>query len=304
MGGPRMILRLVLSLLCMAAIAFPTRSAQAADRAASSCLPRALEQPAQQLDAIERDRLALSLLPCLGDPDPQIRDTLAFGTLSSLLRDSLLSTAARDSMRAELVRQLRAPADADGFRHPFVVLALSELVRADRLAPAMDMAQRQEIVGLATQYLRSLTDYRGFVSGEGWRHGVAHGADLALQLLVHDGVDPSQSSLLLDALATQIAPPGEIAYVHGEPERFARAVFFAHSRGLLPPTFWESWFNRVSEPAPLANWEESFRSTRGLARRHNTIGFLTMLHYFALTQDDPNSRRLAALIEAALKRVL
>lgn len=103
------------------------------------------------------------------------------------------------------------------------------------------------------------------------------------QTRVHEQpVQQPQSSTLPEALATQIAPPGEMSYVRGEPERFARAVYFAHRQGLLPPTLWESWFNRVSEPAPLASWEESLRSTRGLAKRHNTLGFLTMLNYFAL----------------------
>jgi hypothetical protein len=46
------------------------------------------------------------------------------------------------------------------------------------------------------------------------------------------------------------------------------------------------------------------RAARGLAERHNTLGFLTMLHYFALTQEDPGGRCLAGRIYAALKRLL
>jgi hypothetical protein len=49
-------------------------------------------------------------------------------------------------------------------------------------------------------------DYRGFDTAEGWRHGVAHGADLALQLVLNPAVDKPQIERLLAAVGRQVAP--------------------------------------------------------------------------------------------------
>jgi hypothetical protein len=72
-----------------------------------------------------------------------------------------------------------------------------------------------------------------------------------------------------------------VAYVHGEPERLARAVFFLHRRELLEDAWWDRWFERLASPTPLPDWRAAERSERGLARRHNLLGFLHALAHAA-----------------------
>ena len=38
------------------------------------------------------------------------------------------------------------------------------------------------------------------------------------------------------------------------------------------------WLARLMAPAPMADWSEAYRSEAGLARRHNTRGFLLALY--------------------------
>jgi hypothetical protein len=108
----------------------------------------------------------------------------------------------------------------------------------------------------------------------------------------------------MEAVATQIAPKGRVFYTFGEPERLARAVTFAYRRGLLDASFWESWFAPLANPAPLPDWRSAFLSVEGLARRHNSVGFLHALSFAGRSSGDEAGRAIAALADKAASRIL
>ena len=81
----------------------------------------------------ERNRIALLLPQCLGDPDPAMRDGIAFEALYTWMRASALQPATIRTLAARLTPELRAADDAAGFRKPFVALVLAEVARADRV---------------------------------------------------------------------------------------------------------------------------------------------------------------------------
>lgn len=253
--------------------------------------------------AEERNLLALRLLGCLDDPDPVIRDGVVFEALSTWLRGRALSSATINALEASLGSTLRGGKDAAGFRLPFAALILSEVARADRIEPVFTDAVRADLVELAAASLIRVDDYRGFHPTEGWRHGVAHGSDLVLQLALNPRVGAPGLRRLMEATATQIAPRGEVFYTFGEPERLARAVVFAYRRGLLEPAFWEAWFESLASPKPLADWGSAFRSVEGLARRHNTLAFLHALSFAGRTAGDEAGKAIGALADRAAARI-
>jgi hypothetical protein len=250
-----------------------------------------------------RNTLAIALLGCTGDPDPAIRDGVAYAGLASWLRGKQLSPATVDALRAELLGQLQTADDADGFRKPFAALILAEVARSDRIEAVFTGAQREQLVQAAADYLGGVRDYRGFSAAEGWRHGVAHGSDLVLQLVLNPNVDAAQVQRMLTAVAAQVAPPGEIFYIYGEPERLARAAFYAHRRGDSSPAPWSAWLQRLVDPHPLAGWNEAWTSQAGLARRHNTLAFLQALHLAAAAAGDEQGAELAAQVMEAVRLV-
>ena len=130
----------------------------------------------------------------------------------------------------------------------------------------------------ATLYLQSVRDYRGFATGEGWRHGVAHSADLLMQLALNPAVDKGQLKRIASAVQTQIAPAAGHSYIFGESERLARPVLYAARRALLDAAWWQAWVQAVASPAPFATWDAAFESTAGLSRLHNTKAFLLALY--------------------------
>ncbi len=229
-------------------------------------------------DDAQRQALALALLPCLSHADPALRDGLAFEGLATLLHGKQLTATSQRTIYQSLLAQLSpAASDPAGFAKPFAALVLSEVARADRLAPFLSTAERAALLIAGTEYLSSVKDYRGFATGEGWRHAVAHAADLMLQLALNPAIDAAQLRRILLAVQSQIAPPGEHFYIYGEGDRLAGPVVSAARRGLLEASFWSGYIGTLASPAPLKSWDDAFASQTGLARLHNVKSFLRAL---------------------------
>jgi hypothetical protein len=252
-------------------------------------------------DLAARQSLALAITACLSHADPTIRDGIAFEALSVWLRAGDMPVTTVSRIRDALTPMLTA-SDPQGFRRPFAALALSEVARTDRIKPWMTADERQALVQAAAAYLTGIDDYRGFSDAEGWRHGVAHGADLILQLSLNAEVTKPQLDQLLAAVATQVSPRS-VSYHAGEPDRLARPVLFTAQRKLHTEAEWAAWFAQLSKPGPLASWGDAFKSEMGLARRHNLRAFLLALYASVRESEDPGVRMLLAPVQAALRQL-
>ena len=154
----------------------------------------------------------------------------------------------------------------------------------------MSPAQRQELVDQASNYLETVSYYRGFDPQVGWRHGVAHGADLAMQLTLNPALSRAQQLQLLRAIARQVAPVH--AYRFGEPQRLARPVLFIARRAELEQQDWQDWFAGLADPAPLPSWEAAWQDEDGLARRHNLRAFALEIYLNATLSEQPGIQAL------------
>lgn len=289
------------SALFAAAIAL---AACATSPASAQCLPAAGFDRAE-LDALKvaewqlpdnarRNALARTLAACVADPDPAVRDGIAFEAYSRWLRSRQLNNETMLWLADDLQARLTAP-EGSGFERPFAALVLSEVARADRIEAYMTPERRARLLDAAIAYFISVRDYRGFDQREGWRHGVAHGADVLLQLGLNPAFGRPELTRIRDALATQLAPE-EHFYTYGESERLARPIIFMAQRGVFTAEEWQEWL--VRETAVGA---DAFTSQRGLARRHNMMAFLNVLYMQArLSQSEADDVLLPGL-EAALR---
>ena len=247
-------------------------------------------------DAAAIDRL----LACLADPNPEIRDEGAFTLWSMGLRSRSLSPALMRYANARLQATMVQPDDAAGFRRPFAALALSEIARADRVEAFLTDAERHGLARAAAAYLRGVTGYRGFTAGEGWRHGIAHGADLMLQLALNPRLTRSDADLLLGAIAAQVAPSAPVSYVHGEPGRLARPVLYLAKRADIDDVAWAAWFKAL-HPDGSSRWKNAYADEAGLAAVHNTTAFAQAVYVSAAETQDAQVKRLAPLALDLLK---
>lgn len=274
-------------------------------------------------DDTARQNLALALQACLASPDPALRDEIGFDALSHWMRSAQLSPATLHTLRATQLAQLTQSAQsaqsaqpkpspaqasglgesggaASGFAQPFAALTLAEVARVDRKQAFLTPEQRQQLVSVATSWLAALRDYRGFDEKEGWRHGVAHGADLMLQLSLNPALDKPQMEAMLAAIAAQVAiGPDSHFYRYGEGERLMAPVFYLARRSEITASEWDAWFTRL-----LAPLKKGPTTQASLALRHNLSGFLLPL-YFSLQESDENLQKQKMLpwVVRSLKQI-
>jgi hypothetical protein len=253
------------------------------------------EQGYDIADPARRERFAIELVECLGDPDPQIRDGVAFEGFVTLLRGKQLRPEAIKSLLAIMTIELNSDdEDPLGFRKPFLALSLAEVARTDRIDQIFSETERNELVATSTNYMRSISDYRGFDEEEGWRHAVAHTADLQMQLTLNSSVTEEQLIRIRDSIATQVAPQGDHFYVYGENERLARPILFMASRDAFTEQQWIDWFTNLAVADPYENWSDVFSSQTGLAKLHNTRAFGEAVYVSAVASDQVGLRSVAA----------
>ncbi|MBU2894189.1 DUF2785 domain-containing protein [Colwellia sp. D2M02] len=237
-------------------------------------------------DNAQRNELALQLSQCLAHSDPTIRDSIAFSALSQWLRNDELDTPTRSSLFHTLIDVLITTKGTSALHKSFAVLTLSELARSDRKSSFLNNNQRELLIKSTTTYIISLDDYRGFDEIIGWRHGVAHSADLFMQLSLNPQTTKSQLDQMLMALTAKITADNNHFYIYGEPRRLARATLYILYRDLHSNEELKVWFNNVSSPAPFNQWGDVYISQPGLAKLHNTRAFISEL--FILSQESKN----------------
>ena len=244
------------------------------------------------MDTASRNNLLLSLPDCLENPDPAARDGYAFEILSLILRAGDQSEATLRTLKADLLARLAsATEDPNGFRGPFAALALAEVARTDRIAPWMSETERSDLIGAAHVYLETLTDYRGFSDTEGWRHGVAHTADLLMQLSLNPQLTKPQAKEILAAVALKAGTPDH-AYIFGESERLAAPVTYLAFKETFTAEEWSAWFLSLWPPGdPLR--EEAYKSETALTKLHNLRAFAQSVYINAVASNDDRMKPVA-----------
>ena len=276
---------------------------------AMACPPPGYDRPALQAlkengfavaDPARRRELAQALVGCLGNPDPELRDGIAFEALSQWMRADAFEAAQVGALRDRLYGLLDGP-EGEGYARPFAALVLSEVARTDRIKPWMSAAERAAMVDKAAAYVEGVRDYRGYDDVQGWRHGVAHGADWLMQLALNPALDRAQADRILAAVVAQAVPASGHAYVFGEPERLARPVLFVAQRGLHSDAEWAAWFAALVPR--IGDAKQAYRNVAWLARRHDLTGLLQNIYLQAGNSQDPKIRTLQPAVLAAIKAI-
>lgn len=244
------------------------------------------------LDAVRRREILNTLPACLESPDPAVRDGYAFEILSLILRGDGQNAETLRPLKADLLARLAgAGDDPNGFRGPFAALALAEVARTDRIEPWMSETERSNLISAAHTYLSSLKDYRGYSETEGWRHGVAHTADLLMQLSLNPELTKPQAGAILAAIALKVGTPDH-AYVFGESERLAAPVTYLAFKETFTAEEWSAWLLSLWPPEdPLR--ENPFKSEAALTKLHNLKAFTQSVYINAVASNDDRMKPVA-----------
>tara|TARA_R110000744_G_scaffold15549_3_gene43284 strand:+ start:999 stop:1955 length:957 start_codon:yes stop_codon:yes gene_type:complete len=236
---------------------------------------------------LERAELAMQLLHCLAIPQPEIRDGVAFTGLSNWLRGDRLSSEVHRLMFTTLIENFGIETDdKNGVYQPFVALVLSELARVDRKSPYLSSEQRDLLVSKSTAFMSNTNDYRGFDEVVGWRHNVAHTADIFLQLALNPTINKAHLTHMLNAIGEQVLANNAHFYTYGEPERLSTALLYILLKNQHSEQDWQNWLQNYITPTPLKSWQQAYTSQQGLAQLHNARAFLGAV--FASIADSNN----------------
>nr|WP_307855935.1 DUF2785 domain-containing protein [Nocardioides faecalis] len=250
------------------------------------------------------DDLTAQLTRMLGDPDPEVRDTLAYAFLATWTEHGVyddLLTGLGDGMCAGLTVGLGETDTDSVFRRSFSALVLAECIDRDtvvRRQPAdriLDWGDR-----LAGWYVRE-QDLRGFVPGKGWAHAAAHGADALGALARSPHLDVPELTVLLDVIADRVLAPGTPLLVHGEPDRIAHAVLEILLRDRVPLSILEPWVARLEMGARV----KPSRGEDPYLRTGNAQAVLRALYLqLAVSPRQPEVRSdLLLCVVASLRRI-
>jgi hypothetical protein len=196
--------------------------------------------------------LTAELTQMLGDPDPRVRDDLAYSTLAAWtgrgeFDDLLLGLG--DGMATGLRRGL-GESDTDSvFRRSFSALILGECIARDTERPLVPGGKVLEWGDRIATWILEEQDLRGYVPGKGWAHAVAHGADALGSLGGSPHIGHPELTVLLDVIAERLALPVTQLFSHGEPDRLATATMAMLRRDLAPIETLEPWVARLGETA-------------------------------------------------------
>jgi hypothetical protein len=226
--------------------------------------------------ALPADNLARDLVSCLGSPDPELRDRIAYEMFTYWLRQEKLTDDTRSYLLSELSAALAEPGDDMSLKRSFSALVLAELMRSDANRSFMPAKSRQALLDAAALALIREVDFRGLEPDIGWVHPVAHMADLLWRFSLHPATSAEQANTILQAVDRKITPPG-VFYRYNESDRLARAISTLISRKLVEPGVIADWLDTFQSPRSMEKWAEAFQSPAGMAELHNTKQFLRAL---------------------------
>ncbi|MFL6022279.1 MAG: DUF2785 domain-containing protein [Marmoricola sp.] len=226
----------------------------------------------------------------LGDPDPDVRDGIAFPTMATWIDEGIyddLLVGLGDGMCHGLDIGLGLAEDDTVFRRSFSALILTECIDRSTAAALVGPDAVMRWGDRLMSWLSRERDLRGFVPGKGWAHAIAHGADALGALARSPYLGRLELTVILDVIGDRLLAPTDSFLVCGEDDRLAFATMHLLRRNILELDVLEPWVARIASGAysrggPTGN---PFHVTG------NVQGYLRSLHLqLALGSDHPTVR--------------
>lgn len=221
------------------------------------------------------------LLSFLGSTDPELRDVISYETYANWLKLEVIPLELIRLCISRLTGNLEegiGERDTDTvFLRSFSALLLAETVHHDNKVPALEKDDALAILEKALTYLKNERDPRGYVSGKGWAHALAHTADLLYTLASHRATGQAELERILYAVTTKLAKPTDWIYCHGEDDRLMQAAAGVVQRNLLDENTYSQWLASCLEPSWKGSYEDPAQNNAFFNTRNFLRGFYLYL---------------------------
>lgn len=185
------------------------------------------------------DDLSFKMMKSIGTTDSELRDGLIYTTfgqmiiIQDLLRPNQLSQLLKICLNDyNLFKGIGEKETDSVFGRSFSVLVVALILNANR---RHSFLSESEVIFVKEQlftYIETEKDIRGFVSGKGWAHSLAHASDALGEIARDPFLRENELMELLDVIKTKVLYSGSV-YNYNEDERMAAAVLQVFERRLL-----------------------------------------------------------------------
>jgi hypothetical protein len=247
--------------------------------------------------------LAGELSELLSSPNPELRDEIAYSTLTAwIYQKQILDGESVRRLTDVWLHNLEAGIGERGtdsvFRRSFSALMLSVVVARDNAKPFLTEDDIRRIETAALKYLEAEQDVRGYDSEKGWIHSAAHTADLLKFVARNRHLEPSGQPRLLEAIAKKLSM-APVVFFNGEDERIARAVLSVINRSDFDRAGFAAWVSRT-KPGRLTSASPKVEDLRAGQNITNLFAKLeVLLSLDPLPSDSVQAARES--VRAALK---
>jgi Protein of unknown function (DUF2785) len=251
------------------------------------------------------EALTDELLGFLSSSDPELRDEFGFSILGNWIYVRHLYSPDRlrgmiSSLTAGLQVGLGESGTPTVFGRSFSVLILSVITDYDLEHSFLSSEELSDLLKDSLAYFHLEQDWRGFVTGQGWAHSVAHTADVLSNLAKNPNVDAASLERILNAIATKLTTMDSPVLAHHEASRLAVAANNVIARGLLKPSLLHAWLDGM--PDTLHPRSQSDLERGDVAARANCEAFLSSLYLLLLKLKMPISSRVRSHIARVLEQ--
>ena len=248
---------------------------------------RGIVQQNYEVTRAEAQHLFSDMLHHIGNPDPELRDTLIYAMLATwITRDTFtseeLKTLLKNVLDDEHLFYMIGEENTDSvFTRSFSVLLIPPILDTHRKKAFLSSDEIYHVWQKLKNYLLSEQDLCGYVRGKGWAHAVAHTADAINELAL---CPETTKEMLLEMLEiiTRVASTEKSVYTHGEDERLSFAVVTilkCNKLTTMEEMAWlESFRSQVQQAGPMPDPE-------GYQKFINIKHFLRTL-YFCIVHSD------------------
>jgi hypothetical protein len=261
--------------------------------------------PDKLADGQNLEALTNELLGYLASSDAELRDEFGFSILGNWIYvRHLYSPDHLRSMILGLTANLQIGLGETGtdtvFGRSFNALILSVITDYDLEHSFLTPEELSELLKQTLEYFRLEQDWRGFVTGQGWAHSVAHTADVLANLARNPHVDAADLERILNAIATKLTTQDSPVLAHHEASRLAVAANNVIARGLLAPKMLHAWLDGM--PDTLHPRSQTDLERGDVAARANCEAFLSSLYLLLLKLKMPISSRIRSHIARVLEQ--
>lgn len=220
-----------------------------------------LEKDCELPPDIDSFNFALALLPNFASTDEELRDELSYMLLGRGIIDKGLLDAEQLQDLVSIVLdnehlfyQIGECETDSVFMRSFSNLIIAAVLYTDARNPVLAETTVLEIKTALFRYARLEKDWRGYVSGKGWAHAMAHLADALDECAQHPLAGPQTRQEVLK-LVGELARLPQALY-HEEDMRLATVVYHIVLGKQVTTEFLTSWLEScfVERSSDIASW--------------------------------------------------